>query len=191
MRPRGGGGAPAAGQGAGGNERIRFSRIEYLRSTTCEGIIMIKSLVAISVAALFAVVSDAATLTADPITGLPLDPATNSRLNLGNEPTQLPISNLCKSKVSAEFYTVYESFHETVAWYTAHLKELKHAHGYSGGRSRDTFYNSAGTIMVTITADPGADGQNVDTHSVAYYKMQPGLSEKTILGSLSEKLTCN
>jgi hypothetical protein len=52
-----------------------------------------------------------------------------------NEPTQLPISNLCKSKVSAEFYTVYESFHETVAWYTAHLKELKHAHGYSGGRS--------------------------------------------------------
>jgi len=57
--------------------------------------------------------------------------------------------------------------------------------------SRDTFYNSAGTIMVAITADPGADGQNVDTHSVAYYKMQPGLSEKTILGSLSEKLTCN
>jgi hypothetical protein len=151
---------------------------------------MVKVLIAIGVSALFAAVSDAATLTSDPITGLPLDPATNSRLNLGNEPTRLPISNLCKSQVSAEFYNVYESFQETVAWYSVHLKGLKHAHGYSGGRSRDTFYDSTGTIMVTITADPGTDGQKVDTHSVAYYKMQPGLSEKTIIGSLSEKLTC-
>jgi len=151
---------------------------------------MVKSLIAISVAALFAAVADAAILTSDPLTGLPLDPATNSRLNLGNEPTQLPVTNICKSKVSTEFYTVYESFHGTVAWYTAHLKEFKHAHGYGGGRSRDTFYDSAGTIMVTITGDPGAEGQNVDTHSVAYYKMQPGLSEKTILGTLNEKVTC-
>jgi hypothetical protein len=151
---------------------------------------MIKVLIAATVAALFTAVSDAATLTSDPITG-PLDPATNSRLNLGNEPTQVPISNICKSHVSAEFYNVYASFQETVAWYSAHLKNLKHAHGYGGGRSRDTFYDSAGTIMVTITAEPGADGQNVDTHSVAYYKMQPGLSEKTIIGSLSEKLTCS
>jgi hypothetical protein len=151
---------------------------------------MVRSLIALSAAAFFAVVSDAATLTADPLTGLPLDPATKSRLNLGNEPTMLPITNICKSKVSTNFYTVYESVHETIAWYTAHLKDLKHAHGYSGGRSRDTFYDSAGTIMVTITGEPGADGQNVDTHAVAYYKMHPGLSEKSILGTLNEKVTC-
>jgi len=98
---------------------------------------------------------------------------------------------MCKSKVESDFYSVYESVHETVAWYANHLKEFKHALGYSGGRSRDTFYDSAGTMMVTITGDPGADGQNVDTHSVVYYKMQPGLSEKTILGSVNEKVTCS
>jgi hypothetical protein len=152
---------------------------------------MIKSLLALSAVTWFASASHAAVLTSDPLTGLPLDPATNSRLNLGNEPTKLPVPDICKSKISTDFYTVYESVHETIAWYTSHLKDFKHAHGYSGGRSRDTFYNSAGTIMVTITGDPGADGQNVDTHSVVYYKMLPGLTEKTILGSLSEKVICS
>jgi hypothetical protein len=151
---------------------------------------MVESLIAVSVATLLAVAADAAVLTSDPLTGLPLDPATNSRMNLGNEPMTLPATQICKSKVNTNFYSVYESIHDTLAWYTAHLKNLKHMHGYSGGRSRDTFYDSAGTIMVTITAEPGADGQNVDTHAVAYYKMQPGLSEKTILGTITENVTC-
>jgi hypothetical protein len=112
---------------------------------------MLRFLVASSAATLLALASHAAVLTSDPITGLSLDPATNSRLNLGNEPTKLLVPDICRSKVSTDFYTVYESLHETIAWYTSHSKDFKHTHGYSGGRSRDTFYNSAGTIMVTIT----------------------------------------
>ena len=38
-------------------------------------------------------------LTADPLTNLPLYSATDSRLHLGNEPTRLPESNVCGSKM--------------------------------------------------------------------------------------------
>ncbi len=48
-------------------------------------------------------------LTTDPLTGLPLHPATDSRLHLGNEPTQLPESQVCKSKMEVDFYPVYDS----------------------------------------------------------------------------------
>jgi hypothetical protein len=130
----------------------------------------------------------AATLTTDPITGLPLDPATNSRLNLGNEPTKIPVSAICNSKTEADFYSVYSPIDETIAWYTSHLKEFKHAHAYSGGRSRDTFYNSGGTIIVTVTGEPGQEGMKVDTHAVVYYTLQPGISEKAILAMLHEKI---
>jgi hypothetical protein len=135
--------------------------------------------------------SEAATiLTADPLTQLPLDPASNSRLNLGNAPTAMHPSMICKSNMHANFYSVYESINETNAWYVAHLKELKHAHGYSDGRSRDAFYNPAGTVVVTVTAQPGKEGQNVDTHAVVYYTFQPGISEKTILAMLNQKIVC-
>lgn len=36
----------------------------------------------------------AATLTTDPLTGLPLYPATDSRLHLGNDPTKIPDSQI-------------------------------------------------------------------------------------------------
>jgi hypothetical protein len=138
-----------------------------------------------------AMICEAATiLTSDPLTHLPLDPASNSRLNLGNAPTAMRPSTICKSSMQANLYTVYESVNETNAWYTAHLKDLKHAHGYSNGRSRDTFYNSGGTLVVTVTGESGTEGQNVDTHAVVYYTFQPGLSEKTIRAMLAEKIVC-
>ena len=129
-------------------------------------------------------------LTSDPLTQLPLDPASNSRLNLGNAPTAMHPATICKSSMKANLYSVYASVNETNAWYMAHLKDLKHAHGYSDGRSRDAFYNSGGTIVVTVTGEPGKDGQNVDTHAVVYYTFQPGLLEKTILAMLNEKIVC-
>jgi hypothetical protein len=138
-----------------------------------------------------ALICEAVTILAsDPLTKLPLDPASNSRLNLGNAPTVMQPSMVCKSNMQANFYSVYEPIKETNAWYLAHLKDLKHVHGYSKGRSRDAFYNSGGTMVVTVTGVPGADGENVDTHSVVYYTFQPGLSEKTILAMLDEKIVC-
>jgi hypothetical protein len=129
-------------------------------------------------------------LTSDPLTQLPLDPASNSRLNLGNAPTPMHPSTVCKSKMQANLYTVYEGVSETTAWYAAHLKSFKHTHGYSGGRSREVFYNADGTLVISVLGEPGPDGRNVDTHSVMYYSFQPGLSEKTILAMLNEKIVC-
>lgn len=135
--------------------------------------------------------SAAVTLTMDPLTQLPLVPATISRFNMGNEPTRIKDSTICESKMAGDNYSVYESIDMTIAWYVSHLKGLKHAHGYSNGRSRDTFYNSPGAIMVTVTGDRGSDGEKVDTHGVVYYTFQPGLSEKAILAMLQENIVCS
>ncbi len=130
-------------------------------------------------------------LTADPLTNLPLYPATDSRLHLGNEPTQLPSSTICKSKMDADFYSVYDSkVDATLAWYLAHLSGFKKTHTYAANRSQDTFYNSDGTVIVSITGSVGKDGENTDTYSVVYEKFQPGLSEKTILGMNQRKIVC-
>ena len=65
-------------------------------------------------------------LTTDPLTGLALYPATDSRLRLGNEPTQLPESQVCKSKMQVDLYSVYDSkVNATLAWYDAHLPGFK------------------------------------------------------------------
>jgi hypothetical protein len=46
-------------------------------------------------------------------------------------------------------------------------------------------------IIVTVTGEPGADGQKVDTHAVVYYTFQPGIAEKTIFAMLHEKIVCS
>ena len=133
----------------------------------------------------------AATLTADPLTGLPLYPATDSRLHLGNDPTKIPDSQICKSHMQANFYVVYDSkIDATLAWYTAHLAGFHKSHAYSNGRSRDAFYNDAGTQVVIVTGDQGKDDQNVGTHGIVYYSFKPGLPPKTIIGFTQEKFTC-
>ena len=95
-------------------------------------------------------------LTTDPLTGLPLYPATDSRLHLGNDPTRLPESTVCGSKMQADFYTVYDSkVGATLAWYGAHLPSFKRTHAYIANRSQDTFYNLEGTISVSVTGSAG------------------------------------
>jgi hypothetical protein len=121
-------------------------------------------------------------LTTDPLTGLPLPPATDSPLHLGNEPTQLPESQVCKSRMQADFYSIYDSkLNTTLAWYDGHLPGFKKTHAYAGNRSQDTYYKADGTTLVSVTGSPGKEGENADTYSVLYARLQPGLPEKTIV----------
>jgi hypothetical protein len=130
-------------------------------------------------------------LTTDPLTGLPLHPATDSRLHLGNEPTQLPESQVCKSKMEVDFYPVYDSkLNATVAWYDAHLPGFKKTHAYTANRSQDTYYKTDGTILVSVTGSAGKDGENTDTYSVLYARLQPGLPEKTIVSLNRQSVVC-
>jgi hypothetical protein len=130
-------------------------------------------------------------LTTDPLTRLPLYPATDSRLHLGNEPTQLPESSVCKSKMQADFYSVYDSRVDvTLAWYATHLHDFKKTHAYAANRSQDTFYKSDGTVIVSVTGSDGKEGENTDTYSVLYARLEPGLPEKTIVSLNQQKIVC-
>jgi|CZKD01.1.fsa_nt_gi hypothetical protein len=130
-------------------------------------------------------------LTTDPLTGLPLPPATDSRLQLGNEPTQLPESQVCKSKMQVDFYSVYDSkVNATLAWYDARLPGFKKTHAYAANRSQDTYYKTDGTVLVSVTGSPGKEGENMDTYSVLYARLQPGLPEKTIVALNQQRVVC-
>ncbi len=130
-------------------------------------------------------------LTSDPLTGLPLYPATDSRLHLGNEPTVLPESTVCKSKMQANFYSIYDSKVDvTVAWYSARLSGFKKTHAYAADRSQDTFYKPDGTLVVSITGSPGKDGENTDAYSVVYARFQPGLSQRAVITLNQQKVVC-
>jgi len=130
-------------------------------------------------------------LTTDPLTGLPLHPATDSRLHLGNEPTRLPQSQVCNSKMQVDFYSVYDSkVNVTLAWYDAHLPGFKKTHAYAANRSQDTYYKTDGTILVSVTGSPGKDGENTDTYSVLYARLQPGLPEKIIVSLNRQSVAC-
>jgi hypothetical protein len=130
-------------------------------------------------------------LTTDPLTGLPLIPATDSRLHLGNDPTTIPDSQICKSKMQADFYSIFDTkVDATLVWYEPRLSGFEKTHGYAAGRSQDTFYNAEGALIVSATGDKGKDGENTNAYSVLYAKFQPGLSEKTIVGMNMQKITC-
>jgi hypothetical protein len=130
-------------------------------------------------------------LTVDPLTNLPLHPATDSRLHLGNEPTRLPESNVCGNKMQADFYTVYDSKVDiTLGWYGAHLPGFKRTHAYAANRSQDTFYNPVGTLAVSVTGSSGKADENTETYSVVYARFQPGLPEKAIINLNQQKVIC-
>jgi hypothetical protein len=130
-------------------------------------------------------------LTTDPLTGLPLYPATDSHLRLGNDPTRLPDSTVCQSRMQVDFYSVFDSKVDvTLAWYSAHLRDFRKTHAYAAGRSQDTFYKPDGTVVVSVTGSQGKDGENTDTYSVLYAVVQPGLNEKTIISLNQQKPVC-
>jgi thiol-disulfide isomerase/thioredoxin len=130
-------------------------------------------------------------LAVDPLTNLPLYPATDSRLHLGNDPTRLPESKVCGSTMQADFYTVYDSkVNATLAWYNTHLPGFKKTHAYAANRSQDTFYNPDETLAVSVTGSSGKADENTDTYSVVYSRFQPALPEKAIIGLNQQKLVC-
>jgi hypothetical protein len=130
-------------------------------------------------------------LTADPLTGLPLHPATDSRLNLGNAPTRLPESVVCNSKTQADFYTVYDAKVDTVlSWYSSRLPDFKRTHAYVNGRSQDTFYNADGSLAISVTGSAGKADENTETYSLLYSHFQPALGEKAIIGLNQQKVIC-
>jgi hypothetical protein len=159
----------------------------YMRTISCVGgfvVILILSFV-------FTARGGTKLLTTDPLTGLPLYPATDSRLHLGNEPTQLPESQVCKSKMQVDFYSVYDSkVNATLAWYDDHLPGFNRTHAYAASRSQDTYYKADGTVLVSVTGSPGKEGENRDTYSVLYARLQPGLSEKTIVALNQQRVVC-
>ena len=127
-------------------------------------------------------------LTTDPLTGLALYPATDSRLRLGNEPTQLPESQVCKSKMQVDLYSVYDSkVNATVAWYDAHLPGFKKTPAYAANRSQDTFYNADRILAVSVTGSSGKAGENTETYSVVYSRLSPPVRRKRLSASISKK----
>jgi len=137
-------------------------------------------------------------LTNDPLTGLPLIPATVLFKNVGNEPDKMPDGQVCKSKMQGEFYSLSTVMNPAnaikmdaaAAWYASHLSGYTKVQGYESGRSQIAFYNSDGTIVIFLTGQRGAPGENTGASSVAYERYQPGLSEKTIDGLTHGKIIC-
>jgi hypothetical protein len=137
-------------------------------------------------------------LTNDPLTGLPLIPATVQFKNVGNEPDKLPDAQVCKSKMQGNLYSLSNVMNPasgikmdaTAAWHASHLSGFKKIQGYADGRSQIAFYNSDGTILIFITGQLGAQGENTDAFSVTYGRYQPGLSVKTITGLTQGKFIC-
>jgi hypothetical protein len=130
-------------------------------------------------------------LGSDPLTGLPLIPATDPGKNLGNAPNSLPNGQLCASKMQGNFYMLYNiKVEATVEWYSSHLSGFKKVRGYESKRAQIGFYKPDGTVVVFVTGTSGAEGEDTDAYSVAYERYQPGLSEKTLASLTQGKIIC-
>jgi hypothetical protein len=136
-------------------------------------------------------------LTSDPLTSLPLIPASVVVENAGNEPVKMPDGWVCKSKMQGNFYSLYNYFSKhnikvsaVIAWYSSRLSGFNKVSGYESRRSQTTFYNSDRTIVIIVTGNPGAAGEDTDAYAVAYEIYQPGPSEKTITSLTQRKIVC-
>jgi hypothetical protein len=127
---------------------------------------------------------------ADSLTKLPL-PMAGAPLVLFDNPNRLDAVPVCKSSSTMNFYTARSGMvSAAVSWYAAHLSGFKHVHGMGSGRSQDTFYNAGGTLIVSITGEPGAEGQDTKVQAVIYGTIQPGVTDKVITGMNSQTTVC-
>ena len=130
-------------------------------------------------------------ITSDPLTGLPVTPASDSGIHMGNDPIRMPNTTVCKSRMQGDFYTLYNiKINAAVAWYSSHLSGFKKVSGYEAKRSQTAFFNSDGTIVIFLTGESGAPEENTDAYSVAYQRYRPGISQKTITGLTQGKFVC-
>jgi len=126
----------------------------------------------------------------DPLTKLPL-PTAGAAILLYDNPNRLDDVPICKSKSTMNFYSGRKgTVSAAIAWYTSQLAGFKHVHGIGSGRSQDTFYNSGGTLIVSITGKPGTEGQDTDVYSIIYGTIQPGANDKVIAGMNVQKVVC-
>ena len=137
-------------------------------------------------------------LTNDPLTSLPLIPATVVVENAGNAPVKMPDGRVCKSKMQGNSYSLYNYFSkhnikvsQAVDWYSSHLSGFNKVSGYESHRSQTAFYNSDRTILIIVTGNTGAAGEDTDAYSVAYELYQPGISDKTVTSLTQGKIVCN
>jgi hypothetical protein len=141
-------------------------------------------------AVLLALGAGAVGVAIDPLTKLPL-PAPDAPLQLFENPNTIDDVPVCNSKSAMNFYTGRSgTVLAAVTWYANHLSGFKHIHGFGSGRSQDTFYNAAGTLIVGITGRPGKEGQDTPVYSVIYGTIQPGVSDKVIAGMNVQKIVC-
>ena len=125
-------------------------------------------------------------LSNDPLTGLPVYPGTDS-----GAPIKMPNTPVCKSKKEANFYKIFKMrTDDAVAWYTSHLAGFKKISGYDSQRAEIAFTNVDRTLLVLVTGDQGAKGENTAAYSVSYERFQPGISEKTVESFTTGKLVC-
>jgi hypothetical protein len=128
--------------------------------------------------------------TTDPVTKLPL-PTDGASVLLYGRPNTIDDVPVCKSKGTMNIYMGRSgTVSAAISWYASHLSGYKHVHGMGSGRSQDTFYNAAGTLVVAITGDPGPAGQDTKVYSVLYGTIQPGVSDKVIAGMNIQKVVC-
>jgi hypothetical protein len=145
---------------------------------------------ALAIVLVFSAFAAAATLTTDPLTGLPLLPATKPPFG-DNQPTKTPDSQICNSKVQSDFYSVFHfKVSATLDWYASRLSGFHKTHGFADGRSQDAFYNADGTMVVAVTGERGKEGEDTDTYAVSYTRIQPGLPAKTIIGINQHNIVC-
>lgn len=134
-------------------------------------------------------------LTNDPLTGLPLLPASESAKKTGNAPVKMPDGSVCKTKMQGNFYKVYDYFAkdnikqaDAITFYTAHLPGFKK--GESSDHGMTIYSNADGTIVVIVIAQLKTSDGIARTSSVSYERYQPGISEKTIASFLQKRIVC-
>jgi hypothetical protein len=135
-----------------------------------------------AVLACSAATTNAAHLTNDPLTQLPLPTITDS--GFGNNPVEMPAATICKSQFRGNFYSLSgTSLDSAVSWYVGTLKGFRHIQ--SADHALHAFADARRSVIVILMGKPGGAA-----NSVAYEKYQPGLSEKTLQGIAKNSLDC-
>jgi hypothetical protein len=129
-----------------------------------------------------AATTNAAHLTKDPLTQLPLPTITDNAF--GNDPTEMPAATICKSQFRGNFYSLSgASLDSAVSWYISTLKGFRHIQ--SADHAVHAFADAQRSVIVILMGKPGGAA-----NTVAYEKYEPGLSEKTLQGIAKNSLDC-
>jgi hypothetical protein len=129
------------------------------------------------------------TLANDPLTGLPIIPSEDP-LHLGNEPQAIDPSNICKSRVETDFYSLNGiKMDATVAWYAQKLTGFKKTEANVRDSVHVMFYKPDRTVVVQIVSQP-LPGKEAVVHGITYSKLTPAPDEKMISGMNTGKIVC-